>query len=87
MNAHAFVDIIGLESGEADAARALLAKFRWGESFLVLNKELLDAYATCSNSADVIRVQGDRLRQMENEAVARRSQAIDLPPSGSSDSE
>ena len=35
----------------------LLSKFVWGEGFLTLNIELLEAYATCSDSASVVACQ------------------------------
>ena len=45
--------------GHADEARAILSKFTWGAQFLALNREPLDAYATASDSAGVVRAQSD----------------------------
>ncbi|MCI4371380.1 MAG: DUF367 family protein [Thermoplasmata archaeon] len=42
-----------------DEARALLAKFVWGEQFLLLNREPLDAYANATDSASVVAAQGE----------------------------
>lgn len=42
-----------------DEAHAILAKFTWGEQFLALNREPLDAYATAPDSAAVVAAQAD----------------------------
>jgi len=43
----------------ADAANAILAKFAWGERFLALNREPLEAYAAARDSADVVAAQAE----------------------------
>jgi pre-rRNA-processing protein TSR3 len=43
--------------GEEEQSRNILSKFRWGLNFLILNKEPLESYASCSSSGDVISVQ------------------------------
>ena len=43
--------------GRIDQARELLSKFRWGERFLELNREPLDAYANAKSSADLVALQ------------------------------
>lgn len=50
--AAAFV-ILGFE----DAARELLRPFKWGETFLELNREPLAAYAEAPSSAEVVEAQ------------------------------
>jgi pre-rRNA-processing protein TSR3 len=40
-----------------EQARQVAAKFKWGETFLILNHEPLEAYAAAKDSAEVIRVQ------------------------------
>lgn len=45
--------------GREAAARALLAKFAWGEQFLVLNREPLAAYAGATDSAGVVAAQAE----------------------------
>ena len=47
--------------GERSQAEAVLAKFRWGETFLELNAEPLARYADCADSAEVVAVQDDYL--------------------------
>ena len=43
--------------GRKDQARELLSKFRWGERFIELNKEPLDAYAAAKSSAELVSLQ------------------------------
>lgn len=45
--------------GEPDQGRAILAKFAWGEQFLTLNREPLDAYAAAEDSAGVVAAQAE----------------------------
>lgn len=45
--------------GREDDARAILAKFGWGEQFLALNREPLNAYAAATDSAGVVAAQTD----------------------------
>src|SRR5437016_11184579 len=40
--------------GHPDEARAILAKFAWGEQFIVLNREPLTAYADAADSSEVV---------------------------------
>lgn len=43
--------------GHGDQARRILAKFSWGEQFLLLNAEPLAEYAECATSAEVVEAQ------------------------------
>ena len=43
--------------GRKEQCRTLLSKFRWGERFLELNKEPLEAYAQAKSSADLVALQ------------------------------
>ena len=47
--------------GEREQGEALLAKFRWGHTFLELNDEPLSRYAACADSTEVVAVQGEYL--------------------------
>ena len=45
--------------GEEAHARDVLAKFAWGEQFLTLNREPLEAYAKAADSAGVVAAQAE----------------------------
>lgn len=47
--------------GERTQAETILSKFTWGETFLTLNEEPLERYATCRDSAAVVAVQAEYL--------------------------
>jgi len=67
-------------TGFPDIAAHYLSKFGWGPTFIDINKELLDAYAGCKDSREVVEVQN---KYMEN-ALKEKEEAkkeIDLPPS------
>ena len=51
--------------GEREQAERILAKFRWGETFLDLNDEPLRRYADCADSREVVAVQDDYLADEE----------------------
>lgn len=54
-------------TGFKEEAEYFLAPFSWGEGFLELNKELLDRYAACTDSGDVVKVQNTYLTECEEE--------------------
>ena len=45
--------------GEEGHARELLSKFAWGEQFLLLNREPLDAYRKAEDSAAIVAAQAE----------------------------
>jgi len=47
--------------GEEDTGHLLLGKFKWGHSFLSLNRDLLKAYSKCENGSEIINVQNSWL--------------------------
>ncbi|MHC1590939.1 MAG: DUF367 family protein [Candidatus Helarchaeales archaeon] len=49
--------IMGFEA----QARKILSIFSWGEQFILLNKELLDAYRDAPSSTEIIKIQRDYL--------------------------
>lgn len=68
--------------GESAAAEFYLGKFSWGHSFISLNKELLEIYAACKDSAAVLAAQKQYLETARTEAMAQKDE-IDLPPTDS----
>nr|CAG4652216.1 EOG090X0EVF [Triops cancriformis] len=57
--------------GEKDLAKAYLSKFKWGNGFIAINEELLDNYAACRTSAEVIEAQNKYLLKIEEERRLR----------------
>lgn len=45
--------------GEEKQAKNLLEGFKWGHSFLELNKKPLEAYSEAENSSEIIKIQED----------------------------
>lgn len=45
--------------GEKEQAQQILAKFNWGEQFLILNRELLERYSSVETSQEVVAIQWD----------------------------
>nr|CAG4649732.1 EOG090X0EVF [Scapholeberis mucronata]SVE93917.1 EOG090X0EVF [Scapholeberis mucronata] len=72
-------------TGYENLARAYLNKFKWGKTFLELNSELLEKYAACKDSAEVVHVQQQHMELLEKERNRDRNQ-IDLPPEVSDES-
>ncbi len=47
--------------GHKDDATEMLSIYTWGENFITINKEPLEAYSQCSNSTEVVEVQKEFL--------------------------
>eukprot|EP00467_Chlorarachnion_reptans_P015641 CAMPEP_0114526514 /NCGR_PEP_ID=MMETSP0109-20121206/23064_1 /TAXON_ID=29199 /ORGANISM="Chlorarachnion reptans, Strain CCCM449" /LENGTH=399 /DNA_ID=CAMNT_0001708299 /DNA_START=220 /DNA_END=1419 /DNA_ORIENTATION=- len=71
-------------AGFRDEGEVLLSKFKWGDSFLDLNHTLLEAYASCDTSQEVLEVQAEYLRQCEEEWKQRRASKGETEGTGSS---
>jgi pre-rRNA-processing protein TSR3 len=54
-------------TGYKEECDTVMSKFRWGESFRKLNQNILDAYAACKDSQEVVKVQNEFLEQMRVE--------------------
>lgn len=63
-----------------------MGKFSWGHSFLELNSELLEKYAACKNSSEILAAQDAYLQKVQKEKLERRNE-IDYPPTSSSESD
>jgi pre-rRNA-processing protein TSR3 len=50
-----------------DEADDLLSVFKWGHSFVTLNREWLDAYTECSTSGEVVQVQKEIMKEHTRE--------------------
>jgi len=66
--------------GKFDACIAVLQEFSWGMEFLKLNRELLDIYAACENSDEVVQRQNEWLLKAEKEKQEASELVVDLPP-------
>jgi pre-rRNA-processing protein TSR3 len=49
--------------GDIDAAKDTLSVFKWGPSFITLNREWLDSYASCTNSSEIVKVQTEIMKE------------------------
>ena len=73
--------------GEKAAAERLMETFNWGKTFLKLNEEALELYASCSNAKEVIQKQNEYIKKCEEEAAAIKNGEMDLPPGFSDEDE
>ena len=64
-------------AGLPDLGDAVLAKFKWGHSFVEVNREILARYAACKDGAEILQVQNDYIseseRAREMDSRARRA--------------
>lgn len=62
--------------GQEDLGTTLLKRFKWGSSFYTLNRDLLDQYAACKSSKEVVEVQNKWLEECEKEHNSQSSQDL-----------
>jgi len=65
-----------LREGLKELGRLLLTKFKWGKTFFDINHDILDLYAACKTSADVVAVQKQHLEELEKSDRARRDRGL-----------
>lgn len=53
--------------GMIDEANDIMSVFKWGQSFIILNREWLDSYAECSTSGEVVQVQQEIMNEHTRE--------------------
>ncbi len=53
--------------GMTEEADNVMSVFKWGHSFITLNREWLDAYAECSTSGEVVQVQQEIMNEHTRE--------------------
>jgi pre-rRNA-processing protein TSR3 len=58
--------------GEKVRAEKLMSRFKWGSTFIDINRELLDQYAAAETSSEVVRAQNDVLRSLDVAAKDER---------------
>ncbi|CAL1675874.1 unnamed protein product [Lasius platythorax] len=68
-------------TGYPEEANLYLGKFSWGHSFLELNSELLEKYALCTNSEEIIAVQEKFLDKARQEKLDKELEPPDFPQS------
>lgn len=69
-----------------DEAKYYLSKFSWGHSFIDLNLSLLDKYAACKDSKEILQVQDEYIKTEEEERIKRRATSY-YPESSDSSNE
>jgi pre-rRNA-processing protein TSR3 len=68
--------------GKSQAAKAVMDEFSYGEEFLSINRQVLDMYANCTDSADVVQKQNDWLESAKQRKYDEAGMIEnDLPPS------
>jgi len=72
--------------GFTEEARWFLGKFSWGHAFLELNDKLLNAYAACKSSDEIVKVQNEYLEKEQQERDKPRDLRDFYPTSSSSSS-
>ena len=53
--------------GDVAYGDKILRKFKWGEHFYPLNKELFESYRSCKDSTEMLAVQGNWIEKMKTE--------------------
>eukprot|EP01114_Cavostelium_apophysatum_P019495 TRINITY_DN6302_c0_g1_i1.p1 TRINITY_DN6302_c0_g1~~TRINITY_DN6302_c0_g1_i1.p1 ORF type:complete len:296 (+),score=51.72 TRINITY_DN6302_c0_g1_i1:133-1020(+) len=64
-------------TGYKEEASQILGKFKWGETFISVNKELLEKYSACKTSAEVVVVQSEYIATCEREQEEKREHVDD----------
>lgn len=72
--------------GFTEEARWFMGKFSWGHAFLELNEKLLNAYAACKSSDEILKVQNEYLETEQKERDKPRDLKEFYPTSSSSSS-
>jgi len=65
-----------LYAGLKELGELLLKKFKWGKTFFSVNRDILDLYAACKTSTDVIAVQKQHLEELEKSHRASRDRGL-----------
>lgn len=63
-------------TGYREQAESILAKFKWGTTFIQENCDLLDRYAACSTPADITAAQEAHLQQLQHDHEENREKDL-----------
>jgi pre-rRNA-processing protein TSR3 len=56
-------------TGFLEEADVLLQKFKWGPTFIDLNREYLEAYIECENSDEIMQAQEEFMNSKRDERI------------------
>uniref|UniRef100_A0A915ID19 16S/18S rRNA aminocarboxypropyltransferase Tsr3 C-terminal domain-containing protein n=1 Tax=Romanomermis culicivorax TaxID=13658 RepID=A0A915ID19_ROMCU len=59
-----------------DEAKEIMSKFKWGDEFMRLNEELLDAYSACRTSAEILSAQNMYIEKAKQEERERKNRPV-----------
>jgi len=62
--------------GLQDLGELLLSKFKWGKTFFDINRDVLNLYAACKTSTDVIDAQKRHLEELEKADRMRHDRGL-----------
>ncbi|XP_062583431.1 18S rRNA aminocarboxypropyltransferase-like [Saccostrea cucullata] len=65
-------------TGYKELGDILLKKFKWGHTFYEVNQELLEKYAKCKDSTEVVAAQKEYLEQLEEEHSQPKQDLTDI---------
>jgi len=66
--------IVGLK----ELGELLLTKFKWGKTFFDVNRDILESYAACKTSTDVIAAQQRHLEELEKSHRASHDRGLNV---------
>ena len=69
-----FFILIYCFKGDKKEAEYYLSKFKWGLTFINLNKDVLERYSKCKTSEELIKTQNDYIKEMQDEMEKSRSE-------------
>ncbi|KNE61701.1 hypothetical protein AMAG_06503 [Allomyces macrogynus ATCC 38327] len=62
-------------TGFKDYGDELMSKFKWGHAFYELNETLFERYAACKDSAEIVAVQNEYLKELQDHERAKHDDA------------
>ena len=70
------IDHWSLCAGLKELGNLLLSKFKWGKTFFDINRDILDLYAACTTSTDVVAAQKRHLEELERSDRMHRDRGL-----------